>query len=186
MEEAKQAEEAKLAEEAKQQVSHPEQDDSESEEEEDSQEEEDSEQESSEEDSSSSCESCTSNGIDLPLDNPVLDPTKMCFTRHMWSPCVHKLPRVGQLVDLNKYECYFAVRKVPKPSIFPDNCEGVVRSVKQDLQREIQEHMDTSGGYTSRDSTRKILEDDGTNHSSGSENSNEAKPSSKMIVSKVK
>jgi len=51
--------------------------------------------------------------------------------------CVHKLPRVGQHVNLNSYECYFAVKKVIKPKAFDNNCISVTKDFTQQLEEEI-------------------------------------------------
>ena len=29
--------------------------------------------------------------------------------------CINRLPKVGQCVNLNSFECFIAVKKVPKP-----------------------------------------------------------------------
>lgn len=39
----------------------------------------------------------------------------MTFERPLLARCVNKLPKRGQLVNLNQYEVYYALRKVPKP-----------------------------------------------------------------------
>ena len=41
--------------------------------------------------------------------------------RRKLNNCVNKLPKVGQCVNLNSYECFFAVKKVQKPLRFTGN-----------------------------------------------------------------
>lgn len=43
------------------------------------------------------------------------------FKRPKQNACVNKLPKVGQLVNLNSYEVYIAVKKIQKPVIRIEN-----------------------------------------------------------------
>ena len=38
--------------------------------------------------------------------------------------CVNRLPKVGQLVNLNNYEVYIAMKKIQKPIIRDENSYG--------------------------------------------------------------
>ena len=46
------------------------------------------------------------------------------FKRPKLNACVNKLPKVGQLVNLNDYEVYIAVKKIQKPVIRIENSMG--------------------------------------------------------------
>ena len=49
---------------------------------------------------------------------------RLQFKRPALKACVNKLPKVGQLVNLNSYEVYIAVKKIPKPVIRGENAQG--------------------------------------------------------------
>lgn len=115
------------------------------------------------------------------MDMESIEDQKLKFGFKNSNYCTNKLPKVGQLVNLNQYECYFAVRKKQKPVVRVDNCIGVTKKDKSDLKSDISESL-PAHNHTARENSRgSILEEESkdqggsTNHSSGSENSNKGK-----------
>lgn len=96
--------------------------------------------------------------------------------------CVNRLPRVGQLINLNSYDCYFAVRKFIKPIIRANNCIGVPKLTKLDSVHDLGKSTNVQAPMTARENTKsKIFEEERksspesgmarVNHTSSSDNS---------------
>lgn len=62
----------------------------------------------------------------------------LAYERAPLQRCVRKIPRVGQKVNLNSFECYIAVKKVPKPLEFANNAGTVSKDRSVDLRQDIE------------------------------------------------
>ena len=70
---------------------------------------------------------------------------------------MRKIPRVGQKVNLNSFECYIAVKKVAKPLEFADNVGTVSKDKSIELIQDIEKSKQLSHSMTYRESTQKLF-----------------------------